>query len=317
MGAARGSDAVLSDASLVSARLGLGAGSRVLVSAPVQHVYGFNYGLIAPLRLGGSVYYAGPRVIPSQLARAAHREGADTLVGHPALYQLLAQDATTGATADLGPLDQAISAGAPLPAGSVLAITSRHRFELHNCYGSSEAGAVTLSAVQGSEPPGDAGLLLDGVDASTSEGELVLRTPSLAAGYLTPAGLGPLRADGAWYRTGDLAELHGGRVRLKGRVANVINVAGRKVSPEEVEAVLVEHPGVIDAEVYAEPDQVRGQVPVAAVTLRDDVPVAEVLGWCRARLAPYQVPRRIEVRDQLNRTETGKRIRSVRQADRS
>jgi acyl-coenzyme A synthetase/AMP-(fatty) acid ligase len=315
-GVVRSAAAVLADARRVTKPLRYEPGRLTLVSAPVHHVYGFSYGLLAPLWAGAPAYYLGPRVIPSQLGRAARRLEADTLIGHQALYRMLADDAAREAPADLRPLRQAVSAGAPLAAGSVTALRARHHIEFFNCYGSSEAGAVTLSPVHGTEPAGDGGELLDGVEATTADGELLLRSSSLAAGYLAPDGLVPLHAAGAWYRTGDLAELDGYRIRLRGRVANVINIAGEKVSAEEIEAVLAGHPDVLDAEVHAEADPARGEVPVAVVTLRADRPIAELVAWCRARLEPYKVPRRIEVRGELPRTATGKRVRTPSQPGR-
>lgn len=302
----RSPGAVLADARRIMGRMGYGSGKRTLVCAPLHHVYGFSYGLLAPLCSGGDAYYSGPRVIPSQLGRAVRRHRAEVLVGHPALYRFLATDAAAEKAADLRPLAIAVSAGAPLPPGSAAAIQARHELRMLNCYGSSEAGAVTLSYVDGTEATGDAGSLLDGIDARISDGELLLSCDSLASGYLTTAGLAPLRRSNEWYRSGDLARLDGRRVQLTGRIANVINVAGEKVSPEEIEAVLAMHPCVTDAQAYGEADPVRGRVPVAAVTLRVDCPVSELITWARARLEPHKVPHRIEIRAELQRSPTGK-----------
>lgn len=306
----RSPGAVLADAQRVMPRMRYRPGTRTLVCAPVHHVYGFTYGLLAPLCSGGIIYYCGPRVIPSQLGRAVRRHEAEVLVGHPALYRLLADDAAQQTPADLRPLARAVSAGAPLPAGAAAAIQACHQFGILNCYGSSEAGAVTLYNVDGIEAAGDVGLLLEGIEAHISDGELLLACDSLAKGYLGPTGLMPLNRSGDWYRTGDFARLDGTRVHLEGRIANVINVAGEKVSPEEIEAVLTMHPSVTDAHAFPEGDSVRGQVPVAMVTLSADCAVSELVRWCRGRLEPHKVPRRIEVRAQLERSPLGKRLRT-------
>jgi acyl-coenzyme A synthetase/AMP-(fatty) acid ligase len=191
----------------------------------------------------------------------------------------------------------------------VRAILARHRFELFNCYGSSEAGAVTLGPVSGQEPPGDAGVPLPGVAAEIdATGELLLRSDSLAAGYLSPDGLTPLPRTGGSYRTGDLADLADGRILLRGRVAAQINVAGKKVSPVEVERVIAEHPAVRDVQVIAEQDATRGEVPVARVVAGGELTAAGLLGWCRARLAPYELPRRFDFWAELPRSAAGKPI---------
>jgi acyl-coenzyme A synthetase/AMP-(fatty) acid ligase len=312
-GVVRSAASVVADARRVTDVLRLGTERNIVVSAPVYHVYGFNYGLIAPLLAGAAVYYAGPRLIPSQLERAIARHQADTLIGHPALFRLVAADTRPVVSAEARTLRRAVSAGAPLPSGGANAFIQRYRAELFNCYGSSEAGAVTLSPVTGGEAAGDAGLLLTGIDARISDGELQLRTSSLAAGYLSAAGLATLELDGDWYRTGDLAELAGRSVGLHGRLADVINVAGKKVDPAEIETVLLSHPAVTDVEVSAQADSARGSIPVAVVALNCDTAVTELVSWCRVRLDPHKVPRRIEVREAIPRTVTGKRLRPARE----
>ncbi|MER7274853.1 AMP-binding protein [Dactylosporangium sp. NPDC000244] len=317
-GVVRGADAILADGRRVAQFLGYRPGSPVVVAVPLHHAYGFNYGLVAAILAGSGIYHCGPRTIPSQHARAAARTGARVLIAHPAHYRTAAQEAARVGGPVLGPFERAVSAGAPLPPGAARDIARWHQLTLYNCYGSSEAGAITLSPVDGTEAPGDIGVPLPGVEVRLGErhgdvgGELLVHTSSLADGYLGPDGVRPLRLDGGWLRTGDLAELDGGRIRLRGRIASVINVDGEKVNPEEVERVLAAHPAVADVDVRGEPDLLRGQVPVAHVVLRAAVPDADLLAWCRARLAPAKVPRRFQAHAELPRTATGKRIRHDR-----
>jgi acyl-coenzyme A synthetase/AMP-(fatty) acid ligase len=279
----------------------------VVASAPVFHLYGHTYALIAPLLSGAPVYHGGWHTLPSQMARAAVRTGARVMIAHPHQYRLLGRTDEAQAP-DFGRLRIAVSAGAPLPAEIVRAIVSRYRFEMFNCYGSSEAGAVTLGPVRGSEPAGDVGTPLPGVVAEISgAGELLVRSDSLAAGYLSAGGLAPLPRTGGGYRTGDLAELADGRIRLRGRIATLINVAGKKVSPAEVEGVIAQHPAVRDVQVLAEQDPARGEVPVARV-VAGPLTAAELLDWCRSRLAPSALPRRFDFCAELPRSATGKPI---------
>lgn len=310
MAVVRDAAAVLADAEHVIGRLNFSKDAPVVVGAPVAHVYGFNYGLVAALLVGASVRFSGPHALPSQLARAIVETGARTLVSHPLHYWLIAQEAVRQHAAVVPGLQQAVSAGGPLPPGAARDVLAHHDLTLFNCYGSSEAGAVTLSPVDRADGPGDAGALLPGVAARTDNGELLLRTASLASGHLTPDGLVPLPLRDGWFPTGDLAAVDQDRVLLKGRLAAVINVSGKKVSPEEVEHVLAGHPAVADAEVRAEEDDSHGQIPVARVVLHVAVPVRELLEWCRARLAPHMVPRRFDILDELPRSSTGKRRRA-------
>jgi long-chain acyl-CoA synthetase len=166
---------------------------------------------------------------------------------------------------------------------------------------------VTLSPVTGREPSGDVGVPLPGVLARVDgTGELLLRTESLAAGRMVDGRLEPLPAADGWFRTGDLAELAGPRLRLRGRLADVINVAGRKVAPREVEQVLAAHPAVAEAQVLGVDDPARGRVPLARIVRRHPVTDTELVRWCRGRLAPYQLPHRFEFVSELPRSVAGK-----------
>jgi acyl-coenzyme A synthetase/AMP-(fatty) acid ligase len=218
---------------------------------------------------------------------------------------------------ELPDLIDAVSSGSPLPADVAVAVAARCAFALHNGYGSSETGAISLARARVGMDPGDVGVPLPGVTARlvpvpgmAEAGELQLRTDSLAAGYLADGGLRPLNCTDGWYRTGDLAVLSDGRILLRGRVGTIINVAGRKVSPLEIERVVATHPSVAEVQVIAAEDAVRGQVPLARVVVRAAVTAAELTLWCQERLAPHQMPRQIVFLDDLPRSATGKVIKS-------
>ncbi|MEE1822821.1 fatty acid--CoA ligase family protein [Streptomyces sp. BE20] len=318
-GVVRTAAAVLADARRVGRFLGYGPDAPVAVAAPLFHAYGFNYGLVAPLVLGAPVRFCPVRSVPSRLLAAVRDHGARTLVALPFHYALLAQAAAASDDTATPPgLEVAVSAGAPLGPGVAAAVAERFTFRLHNCYGSSEAGAVTLAPVSGGEAEGWIGVPLPGVaaevvppdDDDQGRGELLLATSSLAFGRIGPAGLVPLDVDGRGrYRTGDLAlpPAPDGALRLAGRIGSLINVAGKKVAPAEIERVLAGHPAVADVQVSAAPDRAHGQVPVAEVVLR--APAPDLVPWCRERLAPHQVPRRITEVRSIPRSATGKPIR--------
>ncbi|TDC79221.1 class I adenylate-forming enzyme family protein [Streptomyces hainanensis] len=323
-GVVRTAVSVLADARRVGEFLGYGPDRPVVSAAPLFHAYGFNYGLIAPLLFGAVVRCCPSRSVPSQLARAVAETGAHTLIALPLHYGLLSvpdeggrrgngSGAPSAGPAGLAGLRQAVSAGAPLAAGTAARITRRFGFRFYDCYGSSEVGAVSLTRLVGDESADDVAIPLPGVDTRVEEGELLLRSSSLAAGRTTFDGatMTPLAGDDGWYRTGDLAGLAGdtpGGFRLMGRLGSLINVAGKKVSPAEVERVLAAHPAVAEVQVVGAADAARGQVPVARVVLRDSTPTAELIGWCRDRLTPHQVPRGIHLVAELPRSAAGKPV---------
>jgi acyl-coenzyme A synthetase/AMP-(fatty) acid ligase len=314
----RTADAVLADGNRVAAFLGYAPDAPVVAAAPLFHVYGFAYGLVGPLLTGAPVHWCPPRSVPSQLARAVKDSGARTLIALPAHYGLIAGVpglADPAWDAMFGTVRSAVSAGARLAPGVAATVAGRFAFGLHNCYGSSEAGAVTLTRVTGQEGDDWIGPPLPGVmarierlDDSSDVGELLLRTSSLAAERLGSRGREPLARPDGWYSTGDLALMGppSEGIRLAGRASSVINVAGEKVSPGEVERVLAAHPQVVDVQVIGAPDPVREQVPVARVVVADAAVLPQLIVWCRDRLAPHQVPRRFDLVDHIPRSATGK-----------
>ena len=110
--------------------------------------------------------------------------------------------------------------------------------------------------------------------------------------------------------TGDLGRLDDrGRLIVIGRKADTIVSGGENVAPAEVEAVLLEHPAVLDAGVFARPHPEWGEAVTARVVLRDEVSEGELRAWAGERLARFKVPKTIEVADALPRTPTGKLLR--------
>jgi len=93
---------------------------------------------------------------------------------------------------------------------------------------------------------------------------------------------------------------------LTGRVEGLLNVAGRKVNPREIEQALLEIAGIREAAVIAEPDPARGEAPIACLAADGDVDAGSVMAHLRARLSDYKIPRRIVFLPALPRGERGK-----------
>lgn len=140
------------------------------------------------------------------------------------------------------------------------------------------------------------------------EGELCVRTPSLLKGYWnSPGGTAGEIRDG-WLRTGDLGMITAeGFILFLGRRKEMLKVKGMSVFPTEIEAVLGQHPSVIGSGVIGREDPDKGQVPVAFVMVKpeDGVEAADVLAFCRERLAVYKLPE-VRVVEALPMTATGK-----------
>ena len=133
------------------------------------------------------------------------------------------------------------------------------------------------------------------------DGEVLVRGKTVAAGALS--------ADG-WLHTGDLGRFDAdGRLAIVGRIADTIVTGGENVAPVEIEQVLLEHPGVLDAAVFGRPDPEWGERVVARVVLREPVDPHELRAHCGARLAPFKVPKAFEFAPAVPRGPTGKLLR--------
>ena len=142
-------------------------------------------------------------------------------------------------------------------------------------------------------------------------GEIQVLSPSVMAGYLPDEATAEAFADG-WYRTGDVGWLEPeGWVHLTDRSKEMIKVSGFQVAPAEVEAVLYRHPAVLDCAVFGVPDARAGEVPVAAVKLDPDQPLAdgELEQLVADSLATYKQLRRVVIVDEIPRLPSGKVLR--------
>lgn len=163
--------------------------------------------------------------------------------------------------------------------------------------------APTYGMTEGCSQIATFGLPLHGVELRFDDGEVVVRGPNFARNTLD--------ADG-WLRTGDLGELDDrGRLRIIGRRGDTIVTGGENVAPAEVEAVLLEHPAVADAGVFARADPEWGERVVATVVLRagQRASPAELQAFVGARLARFKVPKEIAFSEGLPRTVSGKLLR--------
>jgi O-succinylbenzoic acid--CoA ligase len=186
-------------------------------------------------------------------------------------------------------------------------------------YGLTEAGSgvTALPTVEAMTYQGSAGRALPGVGLRIAEpdqagiGEILVHSPARFSGYLgDPVATAAAFTDVDWLRTGDLGRLDpDGRLTVLDRRTDRIVRGGENISPMDVEAVLLEHPAIADAAVVARQDPAFGQVPVAVIVLRADLPdpgdEALVL-HCRKRLARFKVPTAFVRLDKLPRTAVGK-----------
>ena len=140
-------------------------------------------------------------------------------------------------------------------------------------------------------------------------GEVAIRGPNVTPGYDNNPDANARAFTDGWFRTGDVARMDAeGRVFYVGRTKDMIRRSGENIVADEVERALQQHPAVRTAAVLGVPDELRGEEVKALVVLAEGetATAEEIIAHCRTRLAGYKAPKRVEFRDELARTATGK-----------
>jgi len=223
---------------------------------------------------------------------------------------------------DVSSVKIAIAGGEPLPQDLAVEVQEVFGLPLLEGYGLTESSPVISLNTPDRNRPGTAGRPLRTIQTRVvdlgngtekgpgEEGELQVKGPIVMKGYHNrPEETAEAILPGGWLRTGDLAVRdEDGFISIRGRAKELIIVAGENVSPGEIEEVLFDHPAVYEAAVVPGRDPKKGEVPVAHVVLNEgaDATPREILRHCRERLAPFKVPRRVVVHDELPHGPTGK-----------
>jgi acyl-CoA synthetase (AMP-forming)/AMP-acid ligase II len=297
---------VMAEVENVTSTLDLGRGDRVLAGVPLFHSYGFDLGVLPTLYTGTTLLLEESFVPRRTMGTLAG--GVTAFLGVPAHYRAFLAAHTTSSP-DLSGVRWLLSCTAPLAPKTVIEFFDRFAVPVCQHYGSSETGAVTTH-VQGEvrNRPASVGRPMARVDVRVdSDGEIVVESGAVAERYVLGAPEGPSPLRNGIFRTGDLGHMDAeGFVTVIGRRDAMINVGGLKVSPAEVSTTLERHSEVREAAVLGVPDGLGQEVVYAVVALSGSAGEDELLAFCRGELADYKVPRRIEIRDALPRTATGK-----------
>ena len=143
-------------------------------------------------------------------------------------------------------------------------------------------------------------------------GEVVIKGPNVITGYEDNAEANSNCITNGWFRTGDEGVMDSeGYLTLAGRLKEIIIRSGEKISPSEIDEILLTHPSVAEAVAFGTPHPTYGEVPSAAVVLRAPAKPADLIAHCRAHLASFKCPKVIHIVDQIPQTATGKVQRRV------
>ncbi|NMI01137.1 class I adenylate-forming enzyme family protein [Pseudonocardia acidicola] len=306
----------------------LGADDVVLGVAPLFHITGLIAHVTISLLLGAPLvlFY---RFEPSVAIETIRDNKTTFTVGSITVFIAL-MNAPNADKDALASLTKIWSGGAPIPPSTVKAFSSAFGQYIHNIYGLTETTSPSHGVPRDAEAPVDdaSGALSvgvpiyntvcrivgdDGEDLPPGEiGEIVTTGPQIVKGYWNkPEETGNAIPGGALH-TGDVGYMDAqGWFYIVDRKKDQINAGGYKVWPREVEDVLYEHDAVREAAVVGVPDEYRGETVKAYVSLRPGKTAeeAELIEFCKQRMAAYKYPRRVEFLDEIPKTVTGKLLR--------
>jgi len=315
---------VCASARNVGASLALTAQDRCLNVMPLFHIHGLIAAVTASLAAGGSIWCA-PGFDALRFFRWMQDARPSWYTAVPTMHQAILSRA--GRNADViadTKLRFLRSSSASLPAQVMTALNKAFNAPVIESYGMTEAAHQMTSNPlgDGMQQPGSVGVeagplvriahqtknhLIDGT------GEIVISGPNVTPGYESNA---KANADNffetdnrRWFRTGDQGAIDAkGYLRLTGRLKEIINRGGEKISPLEVDGVLMDHPAIAQVVTFALPHPKLGEEVAAAVVLRDGCTAteADIRAFVTSRVANFKVPRRVIILDDIPKGATGK-----------
>ena len=302
--------------------LGFTAQDRGLNIMPLFHIHGLIAGILAPLSGGGQVSCT-PGFNALKFFAWMGEVRPTWYTGVPTMHQaILGRAARNREVIEATPLRFIRSSSSSLPPQVMKELEETFQAPVIEAYGMTEAahqmasnplppkahhaGSVGLAA-----GPEIAIVDLDGETLPAGEtGEIVIRGDNVMAGYENneTANADAFTKHG-WFRTGDQGVLDpDGYLSITGRLKEIINRGGEKISPREVDEILMDHPSVAQCVTFALPHDKLGEDVAAAVVLREGTEAAEkdLRGFASERLAPFKVPAKIVILDEIPKGATGK-----------
>lgn len=308
-----------------------GPDERVGTALPLFHVFGQSSVMMMTFTLGGSLSLL-PRFEPAAMLELIARDGLTIVCGVPTMWNAMVNTESDHTAEDFAALRIAVSGGAVLPPAIARAFESRFGCSLLDGYGLTESTSIaTFSELDRPRQEGFTGPAAPRISVRVVDehdvpvpvgevGEVQVQSPTVMSGYLNqPEATAEAFTQDGWLRTGDLGQINDdGDLRIVDRRKDLIVRGGFNVYPAEVEAVLYQHPDVLEAAVLGYPDAHLGERVAAVVTPRPGAePSADDLrAFVAERLSYYKVPSQVAFVAGLPRGGTGKILkRDIRVED--
>ncbi len=291
-----------------------------LHTLPMFHCNG--WGLPYSMAAVGAKQVVLRKVDGAEILRRVEQHGVTVMAGAPAVWNAVLEAAEQW-DGEIPGRDRVrvIVAGAPPPSRTIGRIEAELGWEFNQIYGLTETAPLLtinrpraeyddLAPEERAKRLSRAGVPALGTRLSTSEsGEVLAQGNTVLAGYWENPDASGEALEGGWFHTGDGGSIDdGGYLTISDRKKDVIITGGENVSSIEVEDVVFSHPAVAEVAVIGVPDDKWGEMVTAIVVLAEgeQADEAAIIAHCRGKLAGYKVPKRVEFRDELARTATGK-----------
>ncbi|WP_019121351.1 long-chain-fatty-acid--CoA ligase [Brevibacillus massiliensis] len=312
-----------SNAQAFAEALEMSAQEKTLIVAPVFHTAAQTCCLNATVYSGGYNYLLERWESSQKTLQTMEQEKISFFFGPPTMYTYMLQDPQIKEY-DLS-LRLAFTGAAPLPVEVFAKWKELLGFEIVEGYGLSETSpVVTINPPFGRKKPGSIGTPIRDVqvricyeseqDDADGVGELIVKGPNVMKEYWNKPEESAKALREGWLHTGDMARMdEDGYFYIVDRKKDMINRAGFKIYPRELEEVIYQHPSVLEVAVVGIPDPVRGEEVKAFITLKQDQPaptLEELHSFCEGKLASYKFPRMLEVLDQMPKTVSGKILKT-------
>lgn len=303
-----------------------------LAVLPLFHIFVMIACMNAPI-LSGGAFVLLPRFDVTDVMRTVQKEKVTCFCGVPTMYVAI-NNHPRASQFKMRTVRACLSGGAPLPAAVRRRFIELTGGNLVEAYGLTEGSATTCGNPMrgGVVKEGSVGIPFPSTDAEIVSledptrilgvgevGELAMRGPQVMKGYWNRKEETAMVIKDGWLLTGDVAKMdEDGYFYIVDRKKDMIDVAGFKVYPREVEEVLFEHPAVKEAAVIGVPDEYRGESVKAFVVLKENAKAteAEIIDFCKEKISKYKAPRKVEFVPDLPKTLIGKVLRrKLREAE--
>ncbi len=311
---------LVADSGGVKQAFGFSEGEEVfLVVLPMFHAFAATVGMLLPLLHGQSLAPLA-KFEPKLVSDTIEKVGATLFLGVPSMFSLFLRFSEKMAP-QWREVKYCIAGGSAMPVAVMSAFEEQFGVPILEGDGPTECSPVTcVNPVDGERKPSSVGLPIPGVEMAILDregqplkdgemGEVCVRGPNVMKGYWRLPDETEAHFFGQWFRTGDLGYRDSdGYFYLVDRIKDMIIVNGMNVYPRMIEEVLYQHQMVAEAAVVGEPHEMHGEIPVAFIVAKEGqlLNIAEIRAFCRDNLGKHQLPRRVEVLDELPRNAAGK-----------